>query len=67
METKTAVDSGVCVLAKEAGIVESSESNRIVVREEDGNRREYILTKFARTTRPSHATTRDQSCSRDRK
>ena len=49
METKTAVDSGVCVLAKEAGIVESSESNRIVVREEDGNRREYILTKFARS------------------
>ena len=49
METKTAVDSGVCVLAKEAGIVERSESNRIVVREEDGNRREYILTKFARS------------------
>ena len=49
METKTAVDSGVCVLAKEAGIVESSESNRIVVREEDGNRREYILAKFARS------------------
>jgi len=49
METKTAVDSGVCVLAKEAGVVESSESNRIVVREEDGNRREYILTKFARS------------------
>ena len=49
METKTAVDSGVCVLAKETGIVESSESNRIVVREEDGNRREYILTKFARS------------------
>ena len=51
METKTAVDSGVCVLAKEAGIVESSESNRIVVREEDGNRREYILTKFARSNK----------------
>ena len=49
METKTAVDSGVCVVAKEAGVVESSESNRIVVREEDGNRREYILTKFARS------------------
>ena len=29
--------------------MESSESNRIVVREEDGNRREYILTKFARS------------------
>ena len=49
METKSAVDSGVCVVAKEAGVVESSESNRIVVREEDGNRREYILTKFSRS------------------
>ena len=49
METKAAVDSGVCVIAKEAGVVESSESNRIVVREEDGNRREYILTKFSRS------------------
>ena len=56
METKTAVDSGVCVLAKEAGIVESSESNRIVVREEDGNRREYILTKFARSSQSSSYT-----------
>ncbi len=49
METKAAVDSGVCVVAKAAGTVESSESNRIVVREEDGTRREYILTKFARS------------------
>jgi DNA-directed RNA polymerase subunit beta len=49
METKTAVDSGVCVIAKADGIVESAESSRIVVREEDGNRREYILTKFARS------------------
>ena len=49
METKAAVDSGVCVVAKAAGVVESSESNRIVIREEDGNRREYILTKFSRS------------------
>ena len=49
METKAAVDSGVCVVAKAAGTVESSESNRIVIREEDGTRREYILTKFARS------------------
>ena len=49
METKAAVDSGVCVVAKAAGVVESSESNRIVVREEDGSRREYRLTKFARS------------------
>ena len=49
METKAAVDSGVCVVAKAAGTVESAESNRIVIREEDGNRREYILTKFSRS------------------
>ena len=49
METKAAVDSGVCVVAKAAGVVESSESNRIIIREEDGNRREYILTKFSRS------------------
>ena len=49
IETKTAVDSGVCVVAKAAGIVEMAESNRIVIKEEDGFRREYILTKFARS------------------
>ena len=49
METKAAVDSGVCVVAKAAGTVESSESNRSVIREGDGTRREYILTKFARS------------------
>ena len=31
MEEKAAVDSGVCVLAKKAGIVESSTSNEIVI------------------------------------
>ncbi len=49
METKAAVDSGVCVVAKAAGVVESSESNRIVVREAGGKRREYRLTKFSRS------------------
>ena len=49
METKTAVDSGVCVLAKRAGVVERAESNRIIVRTEDGDKDEYILTKFARS------------------
>ena len=49
METKAAVDSGVCVVAKAAGIVESSESNRIIIKEDDGNRREYVLTKFSRS------------------
>ena len=49
IESKAAVDSGVCVVAKAAGVVESSESNRIIIREEDGNKREYILTKFSRS------------------
>ena len=31
METKAAVDSGVCVVAK-AGTIESSESNQIIVK-----------------------------------
>ncbi len=49
MEMKTAVDSGVCVVAKSNGVVERSESNRIVVRTEDGEREEYKLLKFARS------------------
>ena len=49
MEGKAAVDSGVCVVARAAGTVDSSESNRIVIKEDDGNRREYILTKFSRS------------------
>ncbi|MCR5451551.1 MAG: DNA-directed RNA polymerase subunit beta [Lachnospiraceae bacterium] len=49
MEAKAAVDSGVCVVAKHAGTVERSESNRIVIRTEDGERDEYILSKFVRS------------------
>ncbi len=49
MEPKAAVDSGVCVVAKHAGVVERSESNRIIIRTEDGEKDEYILTKFSRS------------------
>ncbi|MCR5667458.1 MAG: DNA-directed RNA polymerase subunit beta [Lachnospiraceae bacterium] len=49
MEPKTAVDSGVCVLAKEAGTVERSESNRIIIKTDAGERQEYILTKYERS------------------
>ncbi len=49
MEMKTAVDSGVCVVAKNAGVVERSESNRIIIRTEDGQKDEYKLLKFARS------------------
>ena len=49
MEPKTAVDSGVCVLAKHAGIVERSVSNEITIKTDDGNRDVYKLTKFSRS------------------
>ncbi len=50
IEGKAAVDSGVCVLAKNAGVIERSASNEIVVkRDADGNRDVYRLTKFKRS------------------
>ncbi len=50
IEGKAAVDSGVCVLAKNAGVIERSASNEIVVkRDTDGNRDVYRLTKFKRS------------------
>ena len=49
MEVKAAVDSGVCVVAKRDGVVERSESNRIIIKAEDGTRDEYHLRKFVRS------------------
>ena len=49
METKAAVDSGVCVVAKNTGVVERSTSNCIVVKNDDGTRDEYHLMKFKRS------------------
>ena len=49
MEMKAAVDSGNCVVAKEGGVVERSESNRIIIKKADGNRDEYKLAKFVRS------------------
>ena len=49
METKAAVDSGVCVVAKKSGVVESSESNKIVIKNDEGARDVYKLTKFSRS------------------
>ena len=49
MEVKAAVDSGVCVVAEEAGVVESSTSTEIVVRHDDGTKQSYKLTKFQRS------------------
>ena len=49
METKAAVDSGVCVIAKRAGVVETVTSKDIVIRTDDGQKDEYHLTKFLRS------------------
>ena len=50
MEYKAAVDSGVCVVARNAGVVERSASNEIIIkRDSDGNRDVYHLTKFKRS------------------
>ena len=50
IEGKAAVDSGVCVVAKNAGVVERSASNEIISkRDSDGNRDVYHLTKFKRS------------------
>jgi len=49
MEHKTAVDSGVCVLAKHDGKVEKSTATHIVIKTDEGERDEYKLLKFTRS------------------
>ena len=49
MEAKAAVDSGVCIVAKRAGTVEISSSEKIIIRAEDGTTDEYNVIKFARS------------------
>ncbi len=49
MEFQAAVDSGQVVVAKERGEVVSVTGKNIVIREEDGTQREYVLRKFNRS------------------
>lgn len=49
MEGKAAVDSGVCILAKHAGVVEKSTSKEIVIKCDDGTKDTYHVIKFARS------------------
>ena len=49
MEVKAAVDSGVCVVAEAAGVVERSTSTEITIRQDDNTLRRYKLTKFLRS------------------
>lgn len=49
IERKAAIDSGVCVVSKNAGIVESVAYNMIKIREDDGTLREYRVSKYERS------------------
>ena len=49
MEEKSAVDSGVCIIAEAGGIVERSTSTEITIRQDDKSLKKYKLTKFLRS------------------
>ncbi len=49
IEYKAAKDSGVMVLAEENGVVETVEGDKVVVKNEAGQKRTYVLRKFKRT------------------
>ena len=50
IEGKAAVDSGVCVVAKHAGVVERSASNEIIIKRDDNGAKDvYHLIKFSRS------------------
>ena len=49
MEYKVAVDSGVCILAKNAGVVERVTGDEIIVRTETGSVDKYSVLKFKRS------------------
>ncbi len=49
IERRIAYDSGVIVNAVNAGVVESVASDLIVIKEDDGTLREYVLKKFERS------------------
>ncbi|MCI8650633.1 MAG: DNA-directed RNA polymerase subunit beta [Anaerotruncus sp.] len=49
MEYKSAVDSGVAVVSKHAGIVDTVSANEVVIRDNQGERHPYHLIKFLRS------------------
>ena len=49
MEYKAAVDSGVVIVAKNPGTVETVTSDQIVIRREDGTKDTYHIIKFKRS------------------
>jgi DNA-directed RNA polymerase subunit beta len=49
MEYKAAVDSGVCVIANEDGVVSYVSADEVVIRDNEGVEHKYRLTKFKRS------------------
>ena len=49
MEYKAAVDSGVCIIAKQDGIVHSVSADEIIIKDDVGLEYRYKLTKFKRS------------------
>ena len=49
MEYKTAIDSGVCILAKASGYVEKVTADEIVIVTDEGRKDSYFLIKFKRS------------------
>ncbi|HEX3078033.1 MAG TPA: DNA-directed RNA polymerase subunit beta, partial [Lachnospiraceae bacterium] len=49
MESKAAVDSGNCVVSKKDGVVERATATEIIVKNDDGTRDSYRVSKFLRS------------------
>ena len=49
MERKVAVDSGVMIIAKQNGVIESVSADKIVIRDNEGISHNYRLQKFRRS------------------
>jgi len=49
MEYKTAKDSGICVIAKNAGVAEKVSANEMIIKTDEGKRDIYRLIKYQRS------------------
>ncbi len=49
MEYKTAKDSGVCAITKQAGVVERSTADQIIITHDDGTTEKHKLLKYSRS------------------
>ncbi|MDD3572060.1 MAG: DNA-directed RNA polymerase subunit beta [Eubacteriales bacterium] len=60
MEYKAAHDSGVVLLSKHAGIIDRVSADEIVIRDQQGEKHSYSLTKFARSNQSTCINQRPQ-------